>query len=166
MHLGLSVFIAVVPPHRREDRARPALRLHHRDGREREPRHRGLLSAPAQVGDTLAQPGDRCEIRDLLTIKYHAHVSPDVTPYQFSPDKHYLSSIVLEVDFFNKKNTTTDPFNSDDMAKEFSMQFCKQVRLITIPRRDLQVRIARPSQWECSACSTLRIRSFSPSMSK
>ena len=50
----------------------------------------------------------------------------DVTPYQFSPDKHYLSSIVLEVDFFNKKNTTTDPFNSDDMAKEFSMQFCKQ----------------------------------------
>ena len=50
----------------------------------------------------------------------------DVTPYQFSPDKHYLSSIVLEVDFFNKKNTTNDPFNSDDMAKEFSMQFCKQ----------------------------------------
>ena len=50
----------------------------------------------------------------------------DVTPYQFSPDKHYLSSIVLEVDFFNKKNTSTDPFNSDDMAKEFSMQFCKQ----------------------------------------
>ena len=49
-----------------------------------------------------------------------------MTPYQFSPDKHYLSSIVLEVDFFNKKNTTTDPFNSDDMAKEFSMQFCKQ----------------------------------------
>ena len=126
MHLDLSVFIVVVPPHRREDRARPALRLHHRDGREREPRYRGLLSAPAQVGDTLAQPGDRCEIRDLLTIKYQAHVSPDVTPYQFSPDKHYLSSIVLEVDFFNKKNTTTDPFNSDDMAKEFSMQFCKQ----------------------------------------
>ena len=50
----------------------------------------------------------------------------DVSPYQFNPDKHYLSSIVLEVDFFNKKNTSTDPFNSDDMAKEFSMQFCKQ----------------------------------------
>ena len=49
-----------------------------------------------------------------------------MTPYQFSPDKHYLSSIVLEVDFFNKKNTTTDPFDSDAMAKEFSMQFCKQ----------------------------------------
>ena len=49
-----------------------------------------------------------------------------MTPYQFNPDKHYLSSIVLEVDFFNKKNTTQDPFNSDEMAKEFSIQFCKQ----------------------------------------
>ena len=37
-----------------------------------------------------------------------------------------MSSIVLEVDFFNKKNTTQDPFNSDEMAKEFSIQFCKQ----------------------------------------
>jgi len=50
----------------------------------------------------------------------------DVSPYQFSPEKHYLSSIVLEVDFFNKKNTTTDPFDSDQMAKEFSMQFPNQ----------------------------------------
>ena len=61
----------------------------------------------------------------------------DVSPYQFSPEKHYLSSIVLEVRFwqtlenliyrdicqkiytqvfiprfFNKKNTTTDPFDN------------------------------------------------------
>lgn len=50
----------------------------------------------------------------------------DVTPYNFSPEKHYLSSIVLEVDFFNKKNTSTDPFNTDEMAREFSMQFPKQ----------------------------------------
>ena len=33
---------------------------------------------------------------------------------------------MLEVDFFNKKNTTQDPFNSDEMAREFSIQFCKQ----------------------------------------
>ena len=68
-----------------------------------------------------------------------------MSPYQFSPEKHYLSSIVLEVsskclkpnpvghhqnmqvDFFNKKNTTTDPFDTDQMAKEFSMQFPNQV---------------------------------------
>ena len=49
-----------------------------------------------------------------------------MTPYTFNPEKHYLSSIVLEVDFFNKKNTTQDPFNSDEMAREFSIQFCKQ----------------------------------------
>ena len=29
----------------------------------------------------------------------------DVTPYQFNPEKHYISSIVLEIDFFNKKNS-------------------------------------------------------------
>jgi len=50
----------------------------------------------------------------------------DVSPYQFSPEKHYMSSIVLEVDFFNKKNTTTDPFDTDQMAREFSMQFPNQ----------------------------------------
>ena len=32
-----------------------------------------------------------------------------------------------QVDFFNKKNTTTDPFDTDQMAKEFSMQFPNQV---------------------------------------
>jgi len=50
----------------------------------------------------------------------------EVSPYQFSPEKHYLTSLVLEVDFFNKKNATTDAFDSDAMAKEFSMQFPKQ----------------------------------------
>jgi len=50
----------------------------------------------------------------------------EVSPYQFSMEKHYLSSIQLEVDFFNKKNSSTEPFNTDEMAKEFSMQFPKQ----------------------------------------
>ena len=86
----------------------------------------------------------------------------DVTPYQFSPDKHYLSSIVLEVDFFNKKNTSTDPFNSDDMAKEFSMQFCKQVLLggetFDLAHRILFI-LCRPSRWGCRQSSTSRTRS-------
>jgi hypothetical protein len=29
----------------------------------------------------------------------------DVTPFQFNPEKQYISSIVLEIDFFNKKNS-------------------------------------------------------------
>ena len=94
----------------------------------------------------------------------------DVTPYQFSPDKHYLSSIVLEVDFFNKKNTSTDPFNSDDMAKEFSMQFCKQVLLggkhwawlITF----CSLYPLRPSRLGCRQSSTSRTRSCSQWLSR
>ena len=89
----------------------------------------------------------------------------DVTPYQFSPDKHYLSSIVLEVDFFNKKNTSTDPFNSDDMAKEFSMQFCKQVLLgETLGNGSLYP--LRPSRWGCRQSSTSRTRSCSQLLSR
>ena len=57
-----------------------------------------------------------------------SHQDIDVSPYQFSMEKHYMSSIVLDVDFFNKKNTTKDPFDSDQMAKEFSMQFPNQVK--------------------------------------
>ena len=38
---------------------------------------------------------------------------------------HLLGNV--QVDFFNKKNTTTDPFDTDQMAKEFSMQFPNQV---------------------------------------
>ena len=37
--------------------------------------------------------------------------------------------VFVQVDFFNKKNTTTDPFDTDQMAKEFSMQFPNQVSL-------------------------------------
>ena len=73
--------------------------------------------APGTVAFSLPQ-------RKWATLSLNQEI--DVTPYQFNPEKHYLSSIALEVDFFNKKNTTTDPFNSDEMAREFSMQFCKQ----------------------------------------
>ena len=73
--------------------------------------------APGTVAFSLPQ-------RKWATLSLNQEI--DVTPYQFNPEKHYLSSIVLEVDFFNKKNTTTDPFNSDELAREFSMQFCKQ----------------------------------------
>jgi len=50
----------------------------------------------------------------------------EVTPYTFNPEKHYISSMQIEIDFFNKKNSSTDPFNTDEMAKEFSMQFPRQ----------------------------------------
>jgi hypothetical protein len=36
--------------------------------------------------------------------------------------------MILEIDFYSKKKTTTEMYNSDDMAKEFLMQFANQVR--------------------------------------
>ena len=50
----------------------------------------------------------------------------EVSPHQFNPERHYISSMVVEVDFFNKKNFTTEAYNSDEMAREFSMQFPNQ----------------------------------------
>ena len=49
---------SVMSTHRREDRAWTALRLHHRDGRERQLWHCGLLSTPEEVGHSLPQSGE------------------------------------------------------------------------------------------------------------
>ncbi|XP_006818011.1 vesicle-fusing ATPase-like, partial [Saccoglossus kowalevskii] len=47
----------------------------------------------------------------------------EVTPYRFDPNTQYLECITLEADFLQKKNTTTDPYDTDKMAAEFVMQF-------------------------------------------
>jgi hypothetical protein len=35
--------------------------------------------------------------------------------------------MILEIDFFSKKKVTTEMYNSDEMAREFLMQFANQV---------------------------------------
>ncbi|KAH1009525.1 vesicle-fusing ATPase 1 [Dendroctonus ponderosae] len=47
-----------------------------------------------------------------------------VEPYQ---PEEYLSSIVLEVDYMQKKTVSQEPYDSDEMAKEFVMSFPNQV---------------------------------------
>lgn len=49
----------------------------------------------------------------------------DVKPYQFdaSSDTECLCNVVLEVDFLQKKTTTLEPYDTDNMAKDFMMQF-------------------------------------------
>jgi len=47
----------------------------------------------------------------------------EVRPHQFNPKTDTLANMVLEIDFFIKKNTTTDPYDTDKMAVEFLMQF-------------------------------------------
>jgi len=46
-----------------------------------------------------------------------------VKPHKYDLEKSCISTLTVEIDFFNKKNTTTDEYNSDSMAADFSSQF-------------------------------------------
>lgn len=49
----------------------------------------------------------------------------DVRPYTFNPSE-CISGIVLEVDYMQKKTVSQDPYDSEEMAKEFLYQFPNQ----------------------------------------
>uniref|UniRef100_T1IP97 Vesicle-fusing ATPase n=1 Tax=Strigamia maritima TaxID=126957 RepID=T1IP97_STRMM len=55
----------------------------------------------------------------------------DVRPYTFNTNTQYLSSIVFEVDFLQKKNSTLEPYDTDKMAAEFVQQFPNQAFTVT-----------------------------------
>lgn len=46
-----------------------------------------------------------------------------ITPYKYDLEKNCISTLTVEVDFFNKKNATTDDYNTDSMATDFCSQF-------------------------------------------
>jgi len=50
-----------------------------------------------------------------------------VSPKSFDMSDPLISSIVLTADFSLKKNQTTDPLDSDQMAREFLMQYSASV---------------------------------------
>ncbi|XP_072031321.1 vesicle-fusing ATPase-like [Amphiura filiformis] len=50
----------------------------------------------------------------------------DVAPYRFDPNTQYIARITLEVDFLQKKSTTTEPYDTDKMALEFNQQYGQQ----------------------------------------
>ena len=43
--------------------------------------------------------------------------------HKFDKSRSFISAAVLEVDFFTKKNSASEEYNTDDMAKEFQNQF-------------------------------------------
>uniref|UniRef100_A0A1B6C6V7 Vesicle-fusing ATPase n=1 Tax=Clastoptera arizonana TaxID=38151 RepID=A0A1B6C6V7_9HEMI len=85
----------------------------------------------------------------IFTIKYHPDVPRgcigfslpqrkwatlslnqdiEVKPYHFNPtsSSECLCTIVLEADFLQKKSITTEPYDTEQMAKEFLLQFSGQ----------------------------------------
>ncbi|CAH1788773.1 unnamed protein product, partial [Owenia fusiformis] len=70
---------------------------------------------PGTIGFSLPQ-------RKWATLSLNQELQ--VKPFQ--KKTQYLSLIKLEVDFLQKKSTTTEPYDSDKMAAEFLMQFPQQ----------------------------------------
>lgn len=51
----------------------------------------------------------------------------EVLPFRApDPDRQFVASLLVEVDFFNKKKITQDNYDTDMMAREFLMQFPNQ----------------------------------------
>lgn len=49
-----------------------------------------------------------------------------VKPFRFDQRTQTIGTIVLQVDFLQKKNASPEPFDTDKMAMEFSMQFVQK----------------------------------------
>lgn len=69
---------------------------------------------PGTVGFNLMQ-------RKWAVISLNQEIT--LKPFQFSQRTQTIGTIVLQVDFLQKKNATPEPFDTDKMAMEFSMQF-------------------------------------------
>ena len=54
-----------------------------------------------------------------LSVNQDIHVKP----FNFDRSPEVLCNVSIEVDFLQKKTTTLEPYDSDQMAKEFVMQF-------------------------------------------
>lgn len=86
------------------------------------------IPGPSYVFATIAHPDLKSgEMGFSLPQRKWARISIDqpiqAAPYRFDPSCQYLSSITVEVDFLQKKNTTNDAFDSDKMAKDFLESF-------------------------------------------
>jgi len=86
-----------------------------------------------------------------------------VRPYTFDTQSQYVSKITLEVDFLLKNATTQEPYDTDEMAREFLMQFPNQAfsvnqtvsRMIYQNNATFPVNIARLdlNSWTRKSCN-------------
>ncbi|XP_012226427.1 vesicle-fusing ATPase 1-like [Linepithema humile] len=74
---------------------------------------------PGTVGFSLPQ-------RKWATLSLNQEI--EVRPYHFDPTSNTecLCTIVVEADFLQKKTVTLEPYNTDEMAREFLLQFSGQ----------------------------------------
>ncbi|KAH7727517.1 ATPase [Aphelenchoides avenae] len=89
------------------------------------PAHRYLFSIANHPG---VEPG---KIAFALPQRRQTQLSLDqqvtVVPHSYTVNDPIITAVTLSADFFSKKNAVSEPLDSDEMAREFSMQFASVV---------------------------------------
>jgi len=80
-----------------------------------------IMSTTADSSVPAGSLGFGLTLRKWATLSLNQEIL--VKPAQFDLEKSCISTLTVEIDFFNKKNTTTDEYNSDSMASDFTSQF-------------------------------------------
>jgi len=80
-----------------------------------------VMSTTADSAVPAGSLGFGLTLRKWATLSLNQEIL--VKPAQFDLEKSCISTLTVEIDFFNKKNTTTDEYNSDSMAGDFTSQF-------------------------------------------
>jgi len=80
-----------------------------------------VMSTVADGGVSQGTLGFGLTNRKWATLSLNQEIL--VKPYKYDLEKKCISTLTVEIDFFNKKNTTTDEYNSDSMAADFTSQF-------------------------------------------
>lgn len=62
----------------------------------------------------------------MCANEVNAIFSITVTNYTFDKSKQCISAVTVEIDFLQKKNADSNPYNSDLMASEFIQHFNNQ----------------------------------------
>jgi len=57
----------------------------------------------------------------------------EIHPFEFDQTKECMATVLLEVDFLQKKQTTTEPYDTDLMAADFVGQFSGQAFVVGMP---------------------------------
>jgi vesicle-fusing ATPase len=87
------------------------------------------------VGGAVAQPGEGALVAVAAVVPHDLPATQDidVIPYKFDETRDLIGSMVLYVDFYNKKKVSQEPYDTDEMSREFLMQFPSQAFSVEQP---------------------------------
>lgn len=86
-----------------------------------EPGHSHIFSLLADSTLPRGEIGFSMPQRKWAQLSVNQEIS--VSPYRFNPERSFIATLLVEIDYFTKKNNANDEFNSDVMATEFQNQF-------------------------------------------